>query len=211
MMAQVDDKAYEHVLTPVPFLGIGFNADTNDPIFTGSLYAKFEIGLPTDLLSLNVGLGYRGFFDRRPPVEFLWWENRTLSDEIFYSNDDGTTKSVRPVGGHIVLPAEVQLRLINLGDETRLFLGFGAELGWRIYESDRYARHYGDHMLNKASMNIRPMVGISAGDDDINFNLSLYWRHYTRCPLNYENLYKPEKFDAQNFFGFQLGVTFDFF
>jgi hypothetical protein len=212
MMAQsCGDGEYARVLTPVPFVGACFNADTNDPIFTVSLYGKLELGLPTDLLSFNVGIGYRGFFDRRPPEEFLWWENRTLSDEFFYTNKDGTDKQVRPVGGHIVLPAELQLRLIRLGDDTRLFLGFGAELGWRVYESNRYAGYYGDHMLNKASLNIRPMIGVCGGDDELNLSMALYWRHYVRAPMNYENLYRSEKFDAKDFFGIQFSVTMDFF
>lgn len=213
MTAQVYEDDYTRVISPVPFVGVGFNTDTNHPIFTGSLYAKFEMGMPTDLLSLNVGVGYRGFFDSRPPVEFLRWENRTFADEFFYSNtsSDEYRRDVRPVGGHIVLPAEVQVRLIPLSDDIRMFLGFGAELGWRVYESDRYANYYGDHMLNKRSLNIRPMLGVCGGDDEIQFNVSLYWRHYTRCPLNYENLYKPDKFDAQNFFGVQFSCTFGFF
>ena len=212
MMAQsYGDGEYARVLTPTPFIGASFNADTNDPIFTVSLYGKLELGLPTDLLSFNVGIGYRGFFDRRPPEEFLWWENRTLSDEFFYTNKDGTDKQVRPVGGHIVLPAELQLRLIRLGDDTRLFLGFGAELGWRVYESNRYAGYYGDHMLNKASLNIRPMIGVCGGDDELNLSMALYWRHYVRAPMNYENLYRSEKFDAKDFFGIQFSVTMDFF
>jgi hypothetical protein len=110
-----------------------------------------------------------------------------------------------------VLPAEMQLRLIRLGDDARLFLGFGAELGWRVYESSRYEAYYGDHMLNKASLNIRPMIGVCGGDDELNLNMALYWRHYVHAPLNYENLYRSEKFDAQDFFGIQFSVTFDFF
>jgi hypothetical protein len=212
MMAQsYGDGEYARVLTPTPFIGASFNADTNDPIFTASLCGKFELGLPTDLLSLNVGIGYRGLFDRRPPIEFFRWENRTLADDFFYTNEDGTDKGVRPVGGHIVLPAEMQLRLIRLGDDARLFLGFGAELGWRVYESSRYEAYYGDHMLNKASLNIRPMIGVCGGDDELNLNMALYWRHYVHAPLNYENLYRSEKFDAQDFFGIQFSVTFDFF
>lgn len=212
MMAQsYGDGGDARVLTPVSFIGASFNADTNDPIFTASLCGKFELGMPTDLLSFNIGIGYRGFFDRRPPVEFLRWENRTLSDEFFYTNKDGTDKGVRPVGGHIVLPAELQLRLIRLGDDARLFLGFGAELGWRLYESSRYEAYYGDHMLNKASMNIRPMIGVCGGDDELNLNLALYWRHYISAPMNYENLYRSKKFDAQDFFGIQFSVTIDFF
>ena len=209
---QVYEDDYPRVFTPVPYIGVGFNTDINHPIFTASLYANFMMGMPTDMLSLNVGFGYRGFFDSRPPVEFLRWENRTLAYDFFYSSNSGDTrKEVRPVGGQIVLPAEIQLRLIRLSDDIRMYLGFGAELGWRVYESDRYADYYGDHMLNRRSLNIRPMLGVSGGDDEVNFNISLYWRHYTRCPLNYENLYKPDKFDAQNFFGIQFNVSFGFF
>jgi hypothetical protein len=66
-------------------------------------------------------------------------------------------------------------------------------------------------MLNKASMNIRPMIGVCGGDDELNLNLALYWRHYISAPMNYENLYRSKKFDAQDFFGIQFSVTFDFF
>ena len=76
---QVYEDDYPRVFTPVPYIGVGFNTDINHPIFTASLYANFMMGMPTDMLSLNVGFGYRGFFDSRPPVEFLRWENRTLA------------------------------------------------------------------------------------------------------------------------------------
>ena len=191
------------VFSPDSYVGIGFNADTNHPIFSGSFRLMWEIGKPSDMLALNVGFGYRGFFDREPPREFL--RNASFSDYMFYSRENGETKHVRPVGGQIVIPAEVQLRLISLGEDWRLFVGGGAEYGIRLYQSHRYADYYGAHVLNANSLSFYPMLGaIGDMDDDLSLSFSLYWRHFLNKPLNYEELWDPDKFHTKNFFGFQI-------
>lgn len=193
------------LISPSINMGLSFYADTNHPIFTGSLGFKMEFGKPTDWLGLNVGVGYRGFFDRNPPYRFI--TNRTFSDYMFYSDEYGRSKHVRPVGGQLVIPAEAQLRLISLGEDTRLFLGCGVEYGVRLYQSKRYADYYGSNIFNSYSLGVYPMLGIVADVDELNVSASLYWRHYTNSPFNNDNLYQNDKFDAQNFFGFQVVLT----
>lgn len=199
------------ILSPEGTLGIGFNADTNHPIFSGSLTARMDIGQPTDVLGLAIGFGYRGYFDRRPPYEFI--RNSTASDYLFYSDENGHSKNVRPVGGMWVIPVEMQLRFLSLGKETRLFAGCGAEYSFRCYQSNRYANYYGkydhSHMLNKSSLSVYPMLGICGGDDDIIYSISLYWRHYTKSVFNYQDMWDPDKFDARNYFGFQISLSFE--
>lgn len=204
MPSQAQESS-QQLLSPSINMGLFFNADTNHPIFTGSLGFKLEFGKPTDWLGFNVGVGYRGFFDRNPPYSFI--TNRSFSDYMFYSDEYGRSKNVRPVGGQLVMPAEVQLRLISLGDNTRLFFGCGAEYGIRLYQSNRYANYYGDHIFNSYSLGIYPMIGVVADVDELFLSASLYWRHYTQSPFNYQNLYDKDKFDALNFFGFQIVVT----
>lgn len=195
------------VFSPDSYVGFGFNADTNHPLFSGSLRLMWEIGKPTDILGLNLGFGYRGFFDREPPREFL--RHSSFSDYMLYSRENGETKNVRPVGGQIVIPAEVQLRLISLGEDWRLFVGGGAEYGIRLYQSHRYADYYGNHMLHANSLSVYPMLGaILDMEGEGSLTLSLYMRHYLKQPMNYENLYDPDKFNARNYFGFQITMGF---
>ena len=207
LLMAVPVSAQRHFLSPVTNLGISFNADTNHPLFTGSLRAFMEIGKPSDFLNLSFGAGYRGFFDRTPPHEFV--RNASVSDYLLYSSDYGESNEVRPVGGQVVVPVEASLRIVPLGDDVFLTVGCGAEYGVRLYQSQRYARYYGDHMLNPSSFSIYPMLGIEGDVDEISLSLALYWRHYTNSPLNYENLWDPQKFDAKNFFGIQLAVGFE--
>lgn len=195
------------LLTPTANFGIGFNADTNHPLFSGSLRAMMEIGKPSDIMRLNFGAGYRGYFDRNPPYEFI--RNASFSDYMLYSNDDGTSKNVRPVGGQIIVPVEAYLRIVPLGDDVYLSLGCGAEYGIRLYQSNRYGRYYGDHIMNPSSLCFYPMIAIEGDMDGGLFSASLYWRHHTNSPFNYKNLYDPDKFDALNYFGIQLSVSFE--
>ena len=200
-------QEYRQAFTPKNYLGIGFNADTNHPIFSGSLRLIWEIGKPTDMLAVNVGMGYRGFFDREPPREFL--RNPNLSDYLLYSRDNGDTKNVRPVGGQIIFPAELQLRLFSLGEDWRFFVGCGAEYGLRLYQSHRYADYYGAHVMNSNSLSVYPMLGAVVDmDDEGSIGLSLYWRHFLKEPMNYKELFDSDKFDAKEFFGFQISLTF---
>ena len=194
------------VFSPNSFVGLGFNADTNHPIFSGSLRLMWEMGKPSDVLALNVGVGYRGFFDRNPPREFL--RHPSMSDYLLYSRENGETKNVRPVGGQIVFPAEVQLRLLSLGDDWRLFIGGGAEYGIRLYQSERYADFYGSHVMHANSLSVYPMLGALVDmDDNACLAFSLYWRHFVKEPMNYKELWDPDKFDAKDFFGFQISLT----
>lgn len=196
--------ASAQVLTPEIHVGIGFNADTNHPAFSGSLRLNMEMGCPSDLLGVSVGLGYRGFFDREPPVEFV--VNRSFSDYLLYSRDDGTSKGVRPMGGQFVIPAELKLRCVELDDDIRLFLGCGLEYGVRVYQSDRYGSYYGAHVMDTRSLNIYPQLGIEADLEDFVLNISLYWRHYFDRPFNKQ--LDIDKFEAINFFGIQIGASF---
>jgi len=201
-------QQYRKALSPSYYLGVGFNADTNHPLFSGSLRLMFEMGKPTDFLSLNIGAGYRGFFDRRPPYDFI--RHATLSDYLFYSRENGETKEVRPVGGQIVIPAELQLRPFSLGEDFYFFLGLGAEYGIRLYQSHRYADYYGSHMLNANSLSFYPMLGVvGVVDDDVSVSMSLYWRHYLMQPMNFRELYDSDKFNAKNYFGFQITCSFE--
>ena len=199
----VTAQDYRQAFSSNSYVGLGFNADTNHPIFSGSLRLMWEFGKPSDMLGLNVGFGYRGFFDREPPREFL--RNASFSDYVLYSKENGETKNVRPVGGQMVIPAEVQLRLFSLGDDWRLFIGCGAEYGIRLYQSHRYADYYGAHVMSNNSLSVYPMLGaIGDLDDDLSLSFSLYWRHFVKEPMNYKELWDPDKFDAKDFIGFQI-------
>lgn len=193
------------VLSPDFSFGLSFNADTNDPTFSGSLRLMGQMGIPSDVFNLSLGLGYRGFFDRRAPEEFL--KNRSFSDYMLYSHEDGSTKKVRPMGGQIIIPAELMLNAYGIKEDLWIFVGCGAELGLRLYQSHRYGDYYGAHTMNSTSLNVYPMAGLQFDLEEAFVNLSLYWRHYITRPLNGEEI-KIDKFEAKDFFGFQVGVAF---
>jgi len=195
------------LITPITGFGLAFNADTNHPLFSGSLRATMEIGEPSDFLKLSFGAGYRGYFDRNPPYEFI--RNASFSDYMLYSKDNGETKNVRPVGGQVIVPVEAYLRVVPLGDDFYLSLGCGLEYGIRLYQSKRYGRYYGDHIMNPSCFSFYPLIAIEGDMDEATFSASLYWRHNTESPFNYKNLYNPEKFDDLNYIGFQLSVCFE--
>ena len=198
-----------HLLTPTSALGIGFNADTNHPLFSGSLRLMMEVGKPSDYLKLNFGVGYRGYFDRKPPYEFI--RNSTWSDWLLYSKEN-ESEEVRPVGGQVIVPVEAYLRILPLGDDVYLSLGCGAEFGVRLYQSKRYGRYYcieGEHIMKPNSLSFYPLIAIEGDIDEGTFCASLYWRHHTMSPFDYKNVYDPGKFDALNYLGFQLSVSFE--
>jgi hypothetical protein len=152
-----------------------------------------------------MGIGYRGFFDRRPPVEFL--RHPSFSDYMLYSRDNGETKDVRPMGGQLIVPIEAQLNLLEIDDFVFFYVGCGLEFGQRIYQSKRYGECYGSHVMNGNSLNIYPSIGVQIGEDDeIGLNISLYWRHYMKRATNGEDL-PIDKFDAKNYFGFQIYIV----
>lgn len=192
-----------NALTPECHFGGYFSADTNHPTFTGGVGFKAQLGNFDDLINLSLGLGYRGFFDRHPPVSFL--VHPTFSDYLFYDKGEHSN-DVRPMGGQLVVPAELMLNLVRVDDDIYLFLGIGVEYGLRLYQSHRYGDHYGAHVMTSNSLAFHPMVGIQSTLDDALISFSLYWRHYTKRPLNGEVI-DIDKFTARNFFGLQIGVT----
>lgn len=209
MSAQAQEFNTRRLITSTTALGIGFNADTNHPLFSGSLRMMMEIGKPSDFMKLNVGVGYRGYFDRRPPYEFI--RNSTWSDWLLYSKDN-ESKEVRPVGGQIIVPVEVYLRVLPLGDDAYLSLGCGAEYGVRLYQSKRYGNYYcieGNQIMKPYSLSFYPLIAVEGDLDGGTFCASLYWRHHTNSPFDYKNVFDENKFDALNFFGFQLSVSFE--
>ena len=111
------------------------------------------------------------------------------------------------MGGQVIIPAELHLNAIRLGEGTRLFAGIGVEYGLRLYQSKRYANYYGAHVMNSSSMAFYPMLGVKFGDDEMNCAFSLYWRHHNRCAFNDKEL-DINKFTAKDFFGLQFTVTF---
>lgn len=196
---------YRKAITPKLSWGGAINFDTNHPAFSASGRVMAQIGTLDDVLNVNFGVGYRGYFDREPPAEFIY--HASFSDYMLYSNNDGHDSHVRPMGGQVVLPAELHLSAIELGEDTRLFAGIGVEYGIRLYQSKRYARYYGAHVMNSNSIAFYPMLGVKFGDEDFCCTLSLYWRHHTQCAFNDKEL-DIDKFTAKNFFGLQLTAAF---
>lgn len=203
IFASAQSEGYRTVFTPYFSVGGAFNLDFNVPAFSGSLRLMGHVGTVNDFFNINVGLGYRGFFDLEPPREFI--ENPSFSDWMLYTNDDDYRNEVRPMGGQIIIPAEVMVNFVKIGRNTALFLGIGGEYGFKLYQSHRYGRHYGAHIMSNSSQAFYPMIGIKGDTDDGSFVASLYMRRYVKNCFNKE--LDIDKFNGKNYFGFQLSFV----
>jgi len=180
-------------------------ADLNLPTTSASLRFVTQMGSQNDVFNINLGIGYRGFFDTKPPREFI--DHPSFSDYLLYNSDDDES-GVRPMGGQLIIPAEFHLNAFKLGESIRLFFGAGAEYGVRVYQSKRYERYYGAHVMRAASMSFYPMVGIHINDDeDADINISLFWHYYSHPALNGAEL-DIDKFTARGFLGIQVAAVF---
>lgn len=180
------------------------------PSFSASLSLRACMGEATDVFNLSFGLGYRGFWDQTPPHEFV--ENSSATDYLLYSRSHDENKAgseVRPLGGMAVFPVELHANIVRLCESTFLYIGCGLELGLRLYQSHRYERFYGAHILNASSLSYSPRLGINFYDDDneMGFSLSLYYRRYRLGCFNYADLPFDDKFNRNNF-GLQIGLHF---
>jgi hypothetical protein len=206
--------------TPSWGFGVMFDADANGlhsgrydypedgPSFSASLTLRAYVGEVSDVFNLSFGLGYRGFWDQTPPREFV--VHSSTSDYLLYSrsheqNRDGS--EVRPLGGMMVFPVDLNANFVRLGESTFLHVGCGLEFGLRLYQSKRYERFYGAHILNKSSLSYSPRVGINFYDDDneIGVYLSVYYRRYGYGCFNYKELPFDKKFN-RNSIGLQIGI-----
>jgi hypothetical protein len=159
-------QATRRVLSPTIKGGIGLNFDANGlhagryserevpdkPAFTAGFIAKASFGEITDIINLSVGLGYRGLFDQAPPHEFV--RHPTFSDYLIYKKDGERYggSEVRPLGGLLVIPAELHLNLPSFDDgDASFFIGMGVEYGIRIYQPKRYEDYFGASIVNRHS------------------------------------------------------------
>lgn len=203
--ASAQSSSYRSVLTPDLSVGAAFNLDFNVPAFSASLRLMAHMGTVNDMFNIDAGLGYRGLFDMEPPREFIY--NPSFSDWMLYSSDGDYRNEVRPMGGQVIFPAEVHFNFVKLGNDVALFVGGGAEYGFKLYQSHRYGRHYGDHIMNnKPSFAYYPMIGIKGETDEGSLLASIYWRRYVRNCFN--EALDIDKFTGKNYFGFQLSFVF---
>ncbi len=223
VLAQDDTpSSYRKFLTPELHFGLSLNVDANGlhsgryketkvpdgPVFSASLAAIAYLGVPDDLVNLSLGVGYRGLFDQTPPHEFI--THPSFSDYMIYVKEPNNwrdeSNEVRPIGGLLVFPFELHLNILPLGSDSYLFVGSGAEYAIRLYQPERYERYFGAHVLNRASLSVSPLVGLSLSEDDMLFNLSLYFRHYLYNCFNTKDL--PIGKFSHNHIGAQISVAF---
>lgn len=197
----------KHILTPTLNWGASIDGDLalKGDALSASLAVLANLGQFSDHLNLSIGLGYRGYFDTRPPKEFI--EHKTFSDYLLYTNQHGDDKGLRPMGGQIVLPVELTLNLIRVANVGVITLGCEVEGGLRIYQSDRYKRFYSDNVMTPMGLSISPGIGFSFCDDDNDFGgkITLYWRHSLLNSFNSRDL-PVDKFNNRDFIGIQLTI-----
>ncbi len=215
-----EEGSYRKTFTPVLGIGFSLNVDANGlhvgrykeskvpdkPAFSASLMATGRLGAATDILNLTFGLGYRGFFDQAPPHDFV--QNPSFSDALLYTKkkDESGGSEIRPLGGMLVLPAELHINLIPVSDNGAFFIGGGIEYGVRLYQSKRYEEYFGSHILNKASLSFYPMIGLAGDTDDFGFMLSVFYRRYLVNSFNTKDV-PIDKF-SRNYLGLQFSVVF---
>lgn len=204
--AQNDRSPFRSFVTPSFGLGASFDIDFNKQVSSASLSVACTMGEATDLLNLSLGLGYRGFWDMKPPEEFL--RHPSVSDFLLYRKDYRDRRDeVRPMGGEFIIPAEMRINVLRITDDDwMLCVGMGCELGLSVYQSHRYRDHYGTKIMRPSAFSFSPRIGI-CGDEGA---FSIYWRHYVKNCFN-DRDFADFDFAGKNHFGIQLSVFFDAF
>ena len=212
-------RTVRHLLTPEWYGGLGLTVDANGlhggryserqvpdkPAISFSLTAMAQLGTVNDVLNLSLGLGDRGLFDQAPPHEFIY--NASFSDYLLYTKSDHREggSEVRPLGGLLVVPLELHVNLFPFNGGA-VFIGSGVEYALRLYQSKRYGEYFGSHILNKYSLSVNPMIGITGDTDEFVFSLSLYFRHYLQNCFNVRDI--PVGKFARNHLGLQFSIVF---
>jgi len=195
--AQHADQASGGILTPKLNLGISLSGDWNKQVMTTSLALEGKIGIPSDFLNVSVGLGYRGFWDMNPSLDFceaypksatVWnYIGAVIAIVTIFATDEKPEKDekqkkedvdrgLRPLGGEMIIPVNLHVNFLKLNEkkELMMYAGIGSEFGVTIYQSKRYKEFYGSKFLGPVSLAVAPMIGIG----NKKFEASVYWNHY---------------------------------
>ena len=198
-------RSYRQFVTPTLDVTPGFDVDFNKQVVSGSLAVSATMGEAGDLMNISLGLGYRGFWDMKPPVEFL--RHPSVSDFLLYTKSSyyDRRNEVRPMGGEFIIPAELHINALRITDDDwMLFVGIACELGLSVYQSNRYRDHYGTKIMRSSAFSFSPRIGIS-GDEGA---FSIYWRHYASNCFN-DRDFAGFDFASKNHFGLQLTFRID--
>ncbi len=144
-------------------LGITFSADfyKYSGGFGGGLL--FNIGRFTDLLNVSVGAEY---------IEYIVSDPRP--------EDTRSTLNLVDGGGQLVVPVTAKLLLLRTSEWSKVYVGCGAEWGFRMHEGGVTESYYPDkHALRKTSMAVVPMLGCRSQHLDF----GIYYKHYVDKPF----------------------------
>lgn len=141
--------------------------------FTGDFYKYaggvgggllFNFGRDTDLLNVSVGAEY---------IEYLASDPRP--EEI------KSKLNIVDAGGQLVVPVMAKLLLLRTSKWSKVYIGCGAEWGFRMRDGSSLADYYPEgHVLRKTSMAVVPMLGSRS----YNLDFGIYYKHYIDKPFN---------------------------
>ena len=141
--------------------------------FTGDFYKYsggvgggllFNFGRDTDLLNVSVGAEY---------IEYMASDPRP--EEI------KSKLNIVDAGGQLVVPVMAKLLLLRTSKWSKVYIGCGAEWGFRMRDSSLIDDYYPEgHVLRKTSMAVVPMLGSRS----YNLDFGIYYKHYIDKPFN---------------------------
>lgn len=176
---------------------IGIEGDVEMNIDEKSQYSYSGDDATAALLLYSAGVSFR-FGSYRYPfslttgVKYRWISyNPNIGDSSIKQKWD-------QLGGAICVPLNLRLNVCKLSSQSRLFIGGGGEYAFSISPSDKFKDIFEDNY-----MSLYPMLGAITP----NFEISVYWKSYLRCPFN-NYLSDDDMFKCNNMVGVQMGIYF---
>ena len=145
-------------------VGIHFTGDAykNSFGFGGGLLLNF--GNCSDLVNVVVGAEY---------IEYLVTDPRPDETKGGFGVIDG--------GGQLVVPAAVKLLFLRTSKWSKVYVGLGGEMGFRVHENKVLGDYYPEkHPMCEKSVAIVPMFGCRSQ----NLDFGIYYKHYVDKPFN---------------------------
>ena len=145
-------------------VGLTFSADFYK--YSGGVGAGllFNFGRHTDLLNVSIGAEYIEYLASDPRPEEL-----------------KSKLSILDAGGQLVVPVTAKLIFLRTSEWSKVYIGCGAEWGFRMRDGSILADYYPEgHVLRKSSMAVVPMLGCRS----YNLDFGIYYKHYFDKPFN---------------------------
>ena len=167
------------------FLG---DYEINNRIQTYSLGFRAKMGRVSNVVNMNVGVGYRFY-------------NTLHRGSDFYG------EYTQNLGGQIVIPIALRFNLFSFAkDKANVFVGCGTELGFTVGTCDMIKEGIEDNILQNFTTSFYPMIGVNMR----HFDVELYYKRLDSELFNQGVVldYTRNILDVKNMGGVKLSFYF---